>query len=404
MERKVRKRTEKKRDFLEIHGAPSPREVPRFQTLLPLRAQNIYAFASSGNDIKLLADGERAFPAIERAIAEAKESISIQFYIFVLDEVGKRICGKLIEKAQSGVRIRLLVDGLGSRKDSHKLRKLLAPHGIEFAVFLPSRIWPLHAPRLNFINHRKIIVVDNRIAFTGGMNIAIEYERSWRDLMVRIEGPAVEGLNHIFLEDWFFATGSDISDPLRSNYAEHPGGVDAAIISSGPDTEGWIHDAYFLAINHAKERLLIATPYFVPTQPLLAALRTSAGKGVDVRIVVPSISDVRIVKWASRSFYPLLVSVGVRIFEYSGAMLHAKAMVVDGSMVSIGTANIDNRSLQLNFEVNCFVDDQQIAAELSSYIEALIPLSTEMTSEFLENKSVGKKLLESAAHLMSPLL
>ncbi len=404
MERRVRKRTEKKRNFLQVHGAPSHRQVPRFQTLLPARAQNSYAFASSGNHIQLLADGKQAFPAIEQALSGATTCINIIFYIFDLDETGTRICELLIEKAKSGVHVRLLVDGMGSQKYTRKLRKLLAPHGVEFAVFLPSRLSPLYAPRLNFINHRKIVVVDNCIAFTGGMNIAAPYEHSWRDLMVRIEGPAVEGLNHIFLEDWFFATENDIPDPLRSNHDERAGGMDAAIVSSGPDTEGWIHDAYFLAINQANDRVMIATPYFIPTQALLVSLRTAAGRGVKVSIVVPRLTDVRIVKWASRSFYSQLVDVGVRIFEYSGAMLHAKAMLIDEKMVSIGTANIDNRSLRLNFEVNCFVDDKQIADELSAWIGELIEDSTEMTSDFLEHKSIGKKLLESAAHLMSPLL
>ena len=404
MERRVRKRTEKKRDFLQVHGAPSLSQVPRFQTLLPARAQNSFAFASSGNSVQLLADGKQAFPAIEQALRGATNCINLLYYIFELDETGQRICELLIEKAKSAVQIRLLVDGMGSQKYARKLRKLLEPHGIEFAVFLPSRLSPLYAPRLNFINHRKIVVVDNYIAFTGGMNIASAYENSWRDLMVRIEGPAVEGLNHIFLEDWFFATEHDIPDPLRSSHEKRSAGMDAAIVSSGPDTEGWIHDAFFIAINQANDRLMIATPYFIPTQALLTSLRTAAGRGVKVSIVVPRLTDVRIVKWASRSFYSQLVDVGVRIFEYSGAMLHAKAMLIDDKMVSIGTANIDNRSLGLNFEVNCFVDDKQIAEELSAWIGELIADSTEMTSDFLKHKSIGKKLLESAAHLMSPLL
>jgi cardiolipin synthase A/B len=404
MERRVRKRTQKRRDFLRLHGAPSPRAATRFLTLLPTRAQNDYAFGSAGNHVKLLTDGKNAFPEMEMAIDNAKECINLIVYIFVLDEVGERFCQKLIGRAKNGIRVRLLVDGMGSQKYARKLRNLLTPHGIEFAVFLPSRLWPLYAPRFNFINHRKILVIDNRLAFTGGMNIAAEYEHSWRDLMVRIEGPAVEGLNHIFLEDWFFATGNDIADALRSAHEERPGGIDAAIVSSGPDTEGWIHDAYFMAINDAKRRLMIATPYFIPTQALLTALRTAAGRGVEVCIVVPSISDVRIVKWASRSFYPDLVDVGVRIFEYSGTMLHGKAMIVDETFVSVGTANIDNRSLRLNFEVNCFVDDKTIADELNAWIVELLSDSTEMTSEFLEQKPLGRKLLESAAHLMSPLL
>lgn len=404
MERRLRQRSLKKKDFIESHGTPAKEPIEVFKNLLPVRARQDYAFASTGNSVQLLADGHSAYPALRESLGQATHCIHLLFYIFELDATGERICQLLIQKAKEGIRVRLLLDGLGSQKTWHRLKGQLEPHGIQVAVFLPSRIWPLYAPRFNFINHRKIVVIDNKTAFTGGMNIGRDYEDSWRDLMLKLEGPAVEGLNHIFLEDWFFASGEDIPDPLRGAHDSKPGGVDAAIVSSGPDTEGWIHDAYFLAITQAKSKIVIATPYFIPTAGLLTALRTAAGRGVEVQIVVPSLSDVKIVKWASRSFYPLLVDVGVRIFEYTANMLHAKAMVIDGTILSVGTANIDNRSLRLNFEVSCFISNEKMARDLSSWIDALLQDSTEMTPEFLEEKGLPRKLLESAAHLLSPLL
>lgn len=404
MERRLRQRSKKKRDFIEVHGTPSKEATDVFKNLLPERARTDYAFASVGNAVELLADGPNAYPALRESLGKASQSIHLLFYIFELDATGVSICELLIKKAKEGILVRLLLDGLGSQKTWHRLKKLLEPHGVQVAVFLPSRIWPLYAPRFNFINHRKIVVIDNRVAFTGGMNIGADYENSWRDLMLKLQGPAVEGLNHIFLEDWYFASGDDIPDPLRGAHECRSDGTDIAVVSSGPDTEGWIHDAYFLAITQAKSKVVIATPYFIPTAGLLTALRTAAGRGVEVSIVVPSLSDVKIVKWASRSFYPLLVDVGVRIFEYSANMLHAKAMVVDDKILSVGTANIDNRSLRLNFEVSCFLSDEKMAKDLSTWLAHLLKESTEMTPEFLEKKGIPRKLLESAAHLLSPLL
>jgi cardiolipin synthase len=218
-----------------------------------------------------------------------------------------------------------------------------------------------------------------------------------------VEGPAVAGLNHIFLEDWYFSTQQAIADPDREAHEPTSGGSDIAVISSGPDSEPWIHDAYFLAFTRAERRLYIATPYFIPTTALLTALRTAAGRGVDVHLIVPHFSDVKIVRWASRSYYQTLVEAGVRIFEYQGPMLHAKALVMD-DLCSVGTANIDPRSMRLNFEVCCFVQDARMTEELRAWLEDLSHTSVEMTQARLAKVGLAQSLLESAAHVMSPLL
>lgn len=404
IERRLRRRRLTRRGFAELHGAPEQKQGTRFDQLLPPRAQGEYAFASAQNRVRLLTEGKETFAQIEADLASAERTIHMVFYIFRLDATGQRIAQILIKKAQAGVQVCVLLDGFGCQATSRPLRRLLEPSGVQVRVFLPSRFWPIYAPRFNFVNHRKILVVDGRIAFTGGINIAVEYEHDWRDVMLRVEGPAVSGLNHILSEDWYFATGNDLGDPSEGRSEDSEANTDVGIVCSGPDTEGWIHDAYFMAITQAKRRVTIATAYFIPTQAIVAALRTAAGRGVEVQLIVPSLSDVRLVMWASRSFYRLLIEAGVRIFEYPSAMLHAKVLVQDDDLASIGTANVDNRSFRLNFEVLSFVADTQTCAQLSDWLDGLIKDSDEITEQSLDNASTLRRLGESAAHLLSPLL
>lgn len=403
IERRLRKHNRKRRTFSEQREAPATERGTRFDNLLPSRAYEDYAFNSSGNCVRLLADGQAAFPELERRLKEAKECVHFQFYLFRLDSTGERICRALIECRGRGVEVRVLIDGIGSYDTEKGLKKRLLPHGIEVAVFFPARFGPL-TPRMNFVNHRKIVTIDNQVSFIGGMNIGREYETEWRDLMMCIDGPATRGLNHIFLEDWYLSTQVALNDPLHEPVANREPGIDAGVISSGPDTEDWIHDAYFLAITQATERLYLCTPYFIPTQSLLTALRTAAGRGVDVRLLLPSLSDVRLVMWASRSFYRPLTEAGVRIFEYGHAMVHAKALVKDRDICAVGSANLDNRSFKLNFEISGFFADEAATNELAAWMQTLIDASHEVTSKELDRTSLPKKLLESAAHLMSPLL
>ncbi len=234
------------------------------------------------------------------------------------------------------------------------------------------------------------------------MNIAREYEHAWRDLMLEIRGPAARSLHHVFLDDWYFATDETLAEPDTA--AALPGGSDLAVVASGPDTEPWIHDAYFLAITRAQRRVTLVTPYFIPSQALVTALRTAAGRGVDVRVILPSVSDVTLVKWASRSYYRHLVQAGVRIFEYQGPMLHAKALVQDDDLLSVGTANVDSRSFGLSFEVSCFIDSAEMNRELSVWIADILLVSQEADLKSLDGKGTMQKLAESAAHLLSPLL
>lgn len=401
IERKKRKSAKKK----ALYAKPENRApgVGPFCDWFPERAHGSCVFASSGNQIQLLTDGKMAFPALFSELEKAEKTIHLLYYIFEFDSTGRRMVDLLKKKAQAGVSVRLLIDGFGSQRVASRLRKALVPFGVEVAVFLPSRLFPLHAPRINFVNHRKIATIDGRVAFTGGMNIGENYETSWRDLMVRVEGPLVTALGHIFLEDWYFATNQAIYESEPESWP--PFATAGAIVASGPDTESWLHDAYFMAITQAKKSLTILTPYFIPTAAIMEALRTAGGRGVDVKIIVPGeASDVWLVKWASRSYYRGLVQANVRVYEYQGPMLHAKALVADGGLVSVGTANIDSRSFGLSFEVSSLFASPSVASELETYAEELLANSREVTRERLAKTSVPAKLAESAAHLLSPIL
>lgn len=402
LERRRARAVRSKRDFAERTATPTHERDTVLDGLAPPRAHGESVFASHGNDVRLLTDGPAFYQELEAALRSASESILLEMYIFQKDEAGERILTILEERARSGVRVRVLVDGFGSASETSWLKKRLAQAGASFAVFLPSRLSPIYAPRINFTNHRKLVLVDGKIALTGGMNIGNEYERLWRDVMLRIEGPAVSGLAQLALEDWYFATSEILPEPL--DCVPRGGGTDVVVTGSGPDTEHWIHDAFFVAITSSQRRLDLVTPYFIPTQALLAALRTAAGRGVVVRIIVPSDSDVALVKWASRSYYRQLVAAGVHILEYAGPMLHAKACVQDDELLSVGTANIDSRSLGLSFETACFCSSAPLNQELGHWIETLVADSSEVTLAELDEKGTAQKLLESAAHLLSPLL
>lgn len=377
-------------------------EHGRFDDLVPERARNDFEFCCFGNRVELFTSGQEAFQSLEKAIEAAKESIHLFFYAFLVDDTGTRICDRLIERAREGVKVRVVVDGFGSQGHVRKLRRNLSSRGIQFAIFMPRAIFPLKAPRINFSNHRKIVVVDERVAYSGGMNVGEDYERHWRDVLVRYEGPIVAAFSRVFAEDWKFATRETLDCPHRHEVERFEDGVEVSLVAGGPDTESWIHDAYFAAIVGARQRVWITTPYLIPTPELSQAIRTAAGRGVDVRIIAPKESDVGVVNLAARSFYWRLVADGVRVFEYETGVLHAKTMVVD-DWCCIGTANLDNRSMRLSFELCTFVDDQETTESLVRWMKELERESL-ITAQRLSDTSRRELILQSAAHLFAPLL
>ncbi len=362
--------------------------------------------------VTLFFRGSEAYEAILEAIESAKHHVHLSYYIFEEGVVARRILEALARRARDGIEVRLLVDSLGSRSLSDALVAGLVAAGGEVAWFNRLRFARFGPPLLNFRSHRKIVCVDGEIGFTGGMNVqdghdeSVVGERAWRDTHLRIVGDAVAALELVFLEDWAFATGRS---PSGEPYVQAPSGRGAQkvqIVSSGPDVDAKfaIHMQFFAAIASARERVLLTTPYFVPDEATTMALCTAARRGVDVRILVPSDGDHPFVSAAGRAYFPMLLEAGVRIFGYGPRFLHAKTLVVDHHYSAVGTANFDNRSFRLNFEVIAVLFDPATAGELAAVFDADLAHATEYTRSGLKRRGVGAHLYESVAKLFSPVL
>jgi cardiolipin synthase A/B len=389
--------------WVDASNADSP--MPAFKHLPPDLARSVFA-PTSGNEVQLC-DSHGVFDRMTKDIREAKHHIHALFYIWKNDETGQAFCKALIERAKAGVKVRVLCDAIGSPVMATKFVRPLRKAGVKVARFLPPQLLS-RSPRINFRNHRKIFVVDGVVGYVGGFNIGDEYRKTWRDMGIRIRGPAVDQLQEIFADDWYYATNENIVDRayfVRSAVHVGPDAAACATIASGPDTRtSPIHDALFMAMNETKERLYIMTPYFIPTRAISAALRAAVYRGVDVRILLPAKNDLMLVRYAARSYYPELLEIGVRIFEYQPSMMHAKMTVFDRELTLVGSANIDNRSFRLNFEVSCFVASERLNAQLAERFFADLESCHEVQLAEILTQPLHEKLLDATAHLLSPLL
>lgn len=367
---------------------------------------------SSATRIELLSGGARTFDAIFEAIAQAKNHIHLEYYIYEPDRIGTQLRDRLIERAQAGVTVRLLIDALGSKRLGRRFLAPLLEAGVQVALFHEARIGRRLRPVINYRTHRKIVVVDGQIGFTGGVNITDEEDRrtradAYHDVHLRIEGAAVRWLQTTFIEDWTYTTGERVRPPQAEIDRYLPdvdaGAVPVQIVTSGPDTPlEAIHRMHIEAIHSATERAWLTTPYFVPSEAALMALTNAALRGVDVRLLVPRRSDSRVVSAAARSYFDELMAAGVRIWEYKASMLHSKTLVVDDHCAMIGTANFDNRSFRLNFEVMAVVYGPTLALPLADQFEADLQLAAPVP----RRRSPGfvARLGESVARLFSPML
>jgi cardiolipin synthase len=307
--------------------------------------------------------------------------------------------------------VRLLVDGTGSSRLGRRFFRPLLDAGAECARFNPASLRWLRTRRADFRTHRKIAICDGHVGFTGGMNVTDVHSAElsdpyWRDTHLRMSGAAVLALQRIFLEDWYFATErlpeqgkAMFPPPARS------GAHVVQVVSSGPDhDERAIHRTYFTAITRATERVWLTTPYFVPDESTLTAMCTAAYRGVDVRLLIPRRGDSRLIDLAARSYLPELLTAGVRVFEYLPRFIHAKTMVVDDDIAIVGTANLDFRSFQLDFEVAAVAYDRALAARLATAYEVDLADSREMKAADLLHLSLPRRLGEATARLLSPLL
>ncbi len=399
----------------KARGEGMERLPARTRGLVDLGTTAAGSYACAGNAVGLLIDGAHTYAAMRAAIEDATDHVHIEFYIIQPDESGRALRDVLVQKARAGVEVRVLCDGLGSYRLPNDFWKPLTDAGGKAAVFAPVRIAPMFRRRdhVNFRNHRKIVIADGRVGLTGGINIGREYLGldpdigQWRDTHVRIEGPAVLGMQQIFLEDWLHSTDELLDDGryFPAPVADAPGDATVQVIGSGPDRP-WavIHHLHFLAIAQAHRRVWITTPYFVPDRVLQTALVTAALRGVDVRLLVPKKSDSRLVDWASRFYYPELLEAGVRIYEYGAGFLHAKTMVIDEWLATIGSSNMDIRSFQLNYEINAFAYDEAAARALMQQFGADLLLAREIGPTWHMNLSYPRRVLHAFAGLLSPLL
>ncbi len=385
---------------------------PSLRHLAELSAKACGMPVSSAIGIELLSGGAQTFDDIFRAIREARDHVHLEYYIYEPDRIGTALRDLLIEKAKEGVVVRLLLDSLGSRSIGSTFMAPMKEVGIKVALFHESRIGRRWRPVTNYRTHRKIVVCDGKVGFTGGINITDEEDPrtrpdAYHDVHLRIEGSAVRWLQTVFLEDWTYATGENPQDADKSlpNLlpAVEPGDIAVQIVSSGPDsvTEA-IHRMHVSAIHSASERVWLTTPYFVPTEPAVMALTSAALRGVDVRLLVPRRSDSLIVSAAARSYFGDLIAAGVKVWEYRARMLHSKTMLVDDNLAMIGTANFDARSFKLNFEVMAVVYGSALVRPLAAQFERDLENSQAVHQK--RPASFARRLVDSVARLFSPLL
>lgn len=383
------------------------------RTLAQLAAAGVAAGEAPpllARDLQLYFDGDATYAALEAAIDAARHHVHIEYYIFNPDEAGTRIRDALVRRAQAGVEVRMVIDGVGSYAASDKFLAPLRAAGAQVAFFnsvAPSRI---RLRLANFRTHRKIVVIDGVVGFTGGMNVTREHApmyagpAAWRDTHLKLEGTAVRALQAVFLEDWHYAYGSA---PGGDAYVGRSGDGDrlVQVLASGPDRDAFaIQLYYFTAIATAQHRVWITTPYFVPDEAIIRAITSAAMRRVDVRLLIPRRGDSKIVDLAARSYVPDLLRARVKVYAYEPRMIHAKTIVVDDELAVVGSANMDNRSFRLNFEVIAAVYDGAQNAALATAFERDLEHATPMTLAEFAKLGWWTRFRQASARLLSPLL
>lgn len=386
------------------------KEISDFNQLIKLNLVSDNAYFTEDNDIKLFYWGREKFGNLIKDIRSAKKSIDIQYYIFRTDDTGKRVLQELHKKAKQGVKVRFLYDDLGSRFANKKYFRALEAVGAEVIPFFPG-ILGLVNFRLNYRNHRKLVIIDDLIGYTGGFNVGDEYlgrKRKfgpWRDTHLRIQGGAILGLKIRFLKDWYYASGQEpnLEDDLNPLFISE-GKASTQVISSGPDTANQnIKNALLQIINTANETLYIQSPYLVPDFAIYEAIKLAVLRGVDVNIMIPNNPDHISVHWCSMSFARDLAKYGVKIYAFDEGFMHAKVVFADDIISTIGTTNIDERSFLLNFETNVVIYDRDINRQLREQFDKDIQSSILLTPEYFDHRPWYVKAREPIARIFSPL-
>lgn len=362
-----------------------------------------------GSKVQFYTEAADKFEDLLKDISNAQHHIHVEYYIFMDDNLGHKIKDALIAKSLQGVEVRVIYDGFGSRKTKRNFFEEMRKAGIEAEPFLKLAL-PRLTSRLNYRNHRKIVVIDGRIGYVGGMNIADRYIDGfkwgkWRDTHIRIEGKGVQSLQSVFLIGWHFVTQTLITS--RKYFPDLPAysNVMMQTVNSGPlRDEREISRGILQAIYDAKESIFIQTPYFIPPDSMSEALQSAATRGVDVRLMVAGKSDVPLVQVASRSFYKEMMESGVKVYTYNGGFLHSKLMTFDNSLTLIGSVNFDFRSFEHNFEVETFIYDKEVAAQAVTIFVKDQRESELISLRAWQRRPVRIKFFESLMRIFAPLL
>lgn len=395
-------------EFVEQKDFNIPEE---YRTISNLFMNQNLALPFKNNEVEIYTSGYDFFPSLLMEIGKAEHHIHIDTFIISDDPLGRIIADALIDKAKQGVEVRLIYDDVGSWRTPNSFFTRMRNEGIEVYAFMPVR-FPAFTSRVNYRNHRKICVIDGEVGFIGGMNIARRYvqgtpKQSWRDTHVKLTGAAVYGLQRAFLVDWYFVSKVLITE--RSYYPKIIIGQNNSlvqVVTSSP-TSLWpeIEQGYVRILTNAKHYVYMETPYFLPTDPILFAMRVAALSGVDVRLMIPYETDTKVVEWASRSYVIEASRAGVKILLYRKGFNHSKLLVSDDAMATIGSTNVDFRSFENDFEANAFFYDKKIALQVKEVFLADQKDSIDLDDvrRFIK-KPFLQRLWESFVRLLSPLL
>lgn len=393
------------------HAARIPESLEAGISRLMYLASRVSAHhPTQGNSVTIFHDAEKTFAALESAIRAARHHVHMQYYIWQPDDTGKAMADLLIARAREGVQCRVLLDFIGSWSFTRKITGAMRDGGVDVEFFMPVIPWRGRW-RVNFRNHRKIVVIDGEVGFTGSQNVGDEYRGRrtklgpWRDTHMRVMGPAVHELQEVFVEDWNYTTDEDLVADEYFPPLQPAGDQVVQVIPSGPDGHANVmHQLLFAAVGAAQRSVCIITPYFVPDSAMLLALQAAAYRGARVQIIVPSKTDQIVTLWVARSYYQELADAGVEIYEYGQGMLHSKVVVIDETWAMVGSANMDERSFRLNFELTTLLYDSALARELYADFAGLRVKSRRVRSGHRKDWTFAESLKIGMARMASPLL
>ena len=408
----ISRRNRRKLRRLGAGGGTDPAKIEDAGAVMP-QINLAYALCGShyyeGNDVGIFDNGQEKFDALLADIAAARSYINMQYYIIVNDNIGIRVMEALMERARAGVKVRLIYDHVGSFKLSNRYLRRLKEAGVEAYPFFKV-VFPPFGTRINWRNHRKIVVIDGKVGYIGGMNVADRYVDGgklfdvWRDLHLRVEGPAVFALQQSFAVDWNFMGRPLLEEgPLATAVKGHSVGMQ--LVTGGPTTQ-WLNMTLVFqqAISRARKCIYIQTPYFIPSEGLVHALQVAALSKVDVRLMIPRRSDSDMLRWASFSYVQECLRAGIKVYLYEKGMLHSKAIIIDDDFCTVGSTNFDFRSFEHNFEANMLIYSTDFNARMKALFVRDMRDSRRVTSSAWRHRPWREKALESVMRLFSPIL